>query len=80
METHGIPYLPSPYSRMFTSPPMPDIWARDEKSGVPKNLGQKFLLKARAWYDNELAYLDYEIGRLFQELKKRKIYRIFMRF
>lgn len=74
METHGTSYLPFPYSRMFTSPPMPDPSARDEKTGIPKNLDQKFISKVRGWYDNELAYLDYEIGRLLRKLKEKKIY------
>jgi arylsulfatase A-like enzyme len=64
METHGMAYLPSPYSEMFTSPPMLAFGPKDEKS----------LSKVRAWYDNQIAYLDYEIGRLLNKLKEQNAY------
>lgn len=72
MENHGMNYLPSPYSTMFTSPPAPFFTQRKE-TGIPTvEKGQ--LERFRSWYDNELASLDFQIGALFAKLKNMGIY------
>lgn len=61
MEAHGTNYLPSPYSKLFTTPPRPK---RNKKEF--KNI--------HCWYDNEIASLDNEIGLLFSSLKEIGLY------
>jgi arylsulfatase A-like enzyme len=75
METHGIAYLPPPYSNLFTSPPMVEIVeSRHEKSGELSNLTPHYIERLRGWYDNEMAALDFGIGQLIDRLKASNLY------
>lgn len=77
METHGTTYLPSPFSHLFPVSSqlyLPGSWPRDQETGLAKWLDSRSLDRSRGWYDNELAYLDYEIGRLLNRLKEGKLY------
>lgn len=75
MDTHGVYYLPLPYSRIFGSSPAPTYHFRlkNEKTGRPilTNQDRKGI---RSWYDNELTYLDSQIGQFFLSLKKLNLY------
>lgn len=74
MEPHGMAFLPSPFNTLFTPPPMTYTEIRDVKSGLPLNLDAKIQNKVRAWYDNGMSCLDYEIGLLLSGLKKNDVY------
>ncbi len=74
METHGTYYLPAPYSHKFTTPPMPAWGERDPHTGTPTNLDPKHIERIRDWYDNEMAYLDHQIGLMIKALKARNLY------
>jgi arylsulfatase A-like enzyme/type IV secretory pathway VirB3-like protein len=73
-ETCGIEYLPFPYSKLFTNyPAIPRMLERDKQTGSPiisKGEYDKYV----SWYDNELAYLDSQIGKFFMLLKKLNVY------
>jgi arylsulfatase A-like enzyme len=68
MEAHGIEYLPSPYSKLFTKPPKPAFSLNPEDSIVISASNGK-LERLRSWYDNQLAFLDSQIALFFESLK-----------
>jgi len=70
METHRVDYLTFPYSNMFPAP----LWPiKDKKTCYPIKKGSN-LKKIRSWYDNELAYLDSQIGQFLSSLKDMGLY------
>jgi len=68
MEAHGIEYLPSPYSKLFTKPPKPPFPLNPEDSKVISASNEK-VERLRSWYDNQLAFLDNQIALFFESLK-----------
>jgi len=75
MENHYKNYLPPKYSSLFSKPPRPidaDEF-KNEETGFPIMTVEE-ILKHRSWYDNEMAYLDNEIGLFFNFLKKNELY------
>lgn len=73
MEAHGIKYLPSPYSKLFTKPPLPSLPKNPEESKVIAASNEK-VERMLSWYDNQLASLDNQIALLFESLKEMGLF------
>ena len=73
MDAHGIEYLPSPYSKLFTKHPMP-AFPKSLEERKATSASNEEVERMRSWYDNQLASLDNQIALLFESLKEMGLF------
>jgi arylsulfatase A-like enzyme len=73
MEPHGIESLPRRWIPSFAARPAP-LWPRRNPATGSVETSEAGRAAVRSWYDEELAYLDFEIGGLIDDLTRRRLY------
>jgi len=73
MDVHGTEALPAPFDQHFGTSRGLLRFQQDEKTGL-YNLTEEDTKDATTWYDNEMFFLDHQLGNLIRALKQRGMY------